>query len=175
MNNRPVKHGKYLLSILMILNLVSCSTRREGLQENPSPETAFQRDTVLRYELTGSDCPFAEYAEYGIWVPGGRQPIRGVMVLQHGCAMEHYGISKPYDLQFRAFAKKWNLGILETALHGNCRVCVDPASGSGNALLSILSRASADAHRPGSRFSCVILAQMIIRVAIPQPSILLQR
>ena len=133
-----MKHSNYLLLILIILLPASCSTSRDGLQE----------DTVLRYELTGSDCPFAEYAEYGIWVPGGRRPIRGVMVLQHGCTMEQFGITKPYDLQLRAFARKWNLAILETALHGNCGVWVDPASGSGNALLDILARASADARRP---------------------------
>lgn len=122
----------------MILLPASCSTSRGSLSEG----------TVFRYELTGSDCPFAEFAEYGIWVPVGRKPIKGIMILQHGCTMERCGITKPYDLQYRAFAKKWNLAILETALHGNCRVWVDPASGSAKALLDILARTSADARRP---------------------------
>ena len=148
MNTRPVRHLNYLLLILILQFTASCSTNSHDRRGNQSPYSTSQLDTVLRYELTGSDCPFAEYAEYGIWIPGGEKPIRGIMVLQHGCTMEAFGITKPYDLQFRAFARKWNLAILETALHGNCQVWVDPASGSGNALLIILARAAADASRP---------------------------
>ncbi len=39
-------------------------------------------------------------------------------ILSLGYGMEQFGITRPYDLQYQALAKKWNLAILETALHG---------------------------------------------------------
>lgn len=101
-----------------------------------------RRDTVLRYTLSGKDCSFADYAEYGLWVPGGRKPLRGVIVLQHGCTMEMYGITRPYDLQYQAFARKWNLAVLETALHGDCGRWATPETGSAEALMRVLAKAS---------------------------------
>ena len=105
-------------------------------------------DSVFRLTLTGADCPFADFAEYGVWVPGGRKPLRGVLVLQHGCTMEQFGITKPYDLQYRAFARKWRLAILETALHGNCRIWGDPSSGSAAALMRVLAEVGTATDRP---------------------------
>ena len=105
-------------------------------------------DTTLRYTLEGEDCPFADFAEYGLWVPGTAVPLRGVMILQHGCTMEQFGITKPYDLQYQAFARKWNLAILETAIHGDCHVWHHPESGSAAALMKVLGKASDELGRP---------------------------
>ncbi|RYY61482.1 MAG: hypothetical protein EOO05_06230 [Chitinophagaceae bacterium] len=95
-------------------------------------------DTVLRMTLSGADCPFADHADYGVYIPTRTEPLRGVLVLQHGCGMEQFGITKPYDLQYRAFARKWKLAIVETALYGNCGGWRDPESGSATALLKVL-------------------------------------
>ena len=127
----------------MLAAFSSCSVCHDG----PSLETC-PRDTVLRYTLSGEDCTFANYAEYGLWVPGGNKPVAGIMVLQHGCTMEVFGITKPYDLQYQAFARKWNLAILETALHGPCRVWQHPESGSAAAVLNVLAKASESLNRP---------------------------
>ena len=81
----------YLACVLAIFP--SCVSFRHD-----SSREGLQRDTVLRYTLSGADCPFADFAEYGLWVPGGNSPISGIMVLQHGCTMEQFGITKPYDL-----------------------------------------------------------------------------
>ncbi len=105
------------------------------------------RDTVLRYTLRGNDCTFAEFAEYGLWIPGGKKPLRGVIVLQHGCTMEMYGITRPYDLQYQAFARKWNLAILETALYGDCGLWATPETGSAEALIKVLVKAGNDVGR----------------------------
>lgn len=104
-------------------------------------------DTVLRMTLTGADCPFANKADYGVYIPTRTENLRGVLVIQHGCGMEQFGITKVYDLQYQAFARKWNLAIIETALHGNCGGWRDPESGSATALLKILQDAgNASAH-----------------------------
>ena len=129
--------------VLALVGAVSCTGAL-----NDAGAVQPQRDTVLRYTLEGADCPFANFAEYGIWVPGGKQAVRGVLVLQHGCTMEQFGITKPYDLQYQAFARKWNLAVLETALHGDCGVWAHPESGSAAALLKVLSRAAGELTRP---------------------------
>jgi len=103
---------------------------------------------VLRYKLEGEDCPFADFAEYGIYMPSGNDPIRAVMVLQHGCTMEQFGITKPYDLQYQAFADKWHIAFLETALHGDCHVWGQPENGSAPALMQILVRVGAQTNHP---------------------------
>ncbi len=98
-------------------------------------------DTVLRMTLTGADCPFADKAEYGVYIPTRTEQLRGALIIQHGCGMEQFGITKPYDLQYRAFARKWKLAIIETALYGNCGGWRDPESGTGTALLKVLNDA----------------------------------
>lgn len=113
-----------------------------------SPRTESSQDRTLRYTLSGEACAFADSAEYGLWIPGGEKPLKGVIVLQHGCTMEQFGVTRPYDLQYQAFARKWNLAILETALHGDCRVWTYPESGSAEALMKALARAAGETERP---------------------------
>ena len=52
--------------VLALVGAVSCTGAL-----NDAGVAQPQRDTVLRYTLEGADCPFANVAEYGIWVPGG--------------------------------------------------------------------------------------------------------
>ncbi len=131
-----------------LLAALALSAGFSGWAASRSRPSSLQRDTVIRLTLEGSDCPFADYAEYGVWVPAGRKPLRGVMVLQHGCTMEQFGITKPYDLQYRAFARKWRLAVLETALHGDCRVWQYPESGSAAALMQVLGKVAGETGRP---------------------------
>ena len=123
--------------------------RQEYLQLSSGTEVSpVLRDTVVRITLQGASCPFASFADYGVWVPGGEGPLRGVMVFQHGCTMEAFGITKPYDLQYQAFARKWHLAILETAIHGDCHVWAHPESGSAAALMKVLSKAGGKTGHP---------------------------
>ncbi|MDR1742284.1 MAG: esterase family protein [Dysgonamonadaceae bacterium] len=96
-------------------------------------------DTIVRITLRGADCPFADHADYGIYIPTKTATLRGVLVLQHGCGMEQFGITRPYDLQYQTFARKWQLAVVETALYGNCGAWRDPDSGSANALFKALN------------------------------------
>lgn len=105
-------------------------------------------DTVIRLTLKGADCPFADHADYGIYIPTRAEQLQGVLVLQHGCGMEQFGITKPYDLQYRAFARKWKLAVIETALYGNCGGWRDPGSGSGPALLKVLQQTAIASTHP---------------------------
>ena len=100
--------------------------------------TCTYSDTIFKITLKGSDCSFADSAVYGVYIPTLKKSLKGVLVLQHGCGMERFGITRPYDLQYEAFAQKWNLAVIETALYGNCRIWSKPSSGSADALFEIL-------------------------------------
>ncbi len=105
-------------------------------------------DTIVRMTLKGADCPFADHADYGVYIPTRTESLRGVLILQHGCGMEQFGITRPYDLQYQAFARKWKLAVIETALYGNCGSWRDPASGSASALFKVLKDAGSNTGHP---------------------------
>lgn len=105
-------------------------------------------DTIVRITLKGADCPFADHADYGVYIPTRTESLRGVLILQHGCGMEQFGITRPYDLQYQAFARKWKLAVIETALYGSCGGWRDPASGSAGALFKVLKDVGAKTEHP---------------------------
>jgi pimeloyl-ACP methyl ester carboxylesterase len=119
---------------------------------NPLPPE--QKENVLRLwngkvyqvSLSGELYPF-EHADYGVFIPNGVRRISGVLIHQHGCGMERFGITIPYDIQYQSFAKKWSLAIVEPVLYGDCNRWRDPESGSGIALLEALKKvASLSGH-----------------------------
>ena len=93
------------------------------------------------YVITQADKSYKiDSARYAIFIPEGVTTIDGVFIHQHGCTMEGRGMSTAYDLQYQAFAKKWNLAIIGPDLYAknNCHDWKDPASGSAAALLKSL-------------------------------------
>lgn len=80
-------------------------------------------------------------ARYTVFIPDGVERLQAVYVHQHGCTMEGRGASSAYDLQYQAFAKRWQLAIVGTDLYsakGNCHDWRNPESGSGPALIKTL-------------------------------------
>lgn len=130
----------FFVVFVSCLFLPSCQPGESG--------ESMSEDSIIRITLKGAECPFADHADYGIFVPRSDKPLRGALVLQHGCGMERSGITRPYDLQYRAFAEKWNLAIVEAALHGDCHQWHDPSSGSAEALFDVLALAADKAERP---------------------------
>jgi len=104
-------------------------------------------EVIKKITLNGSECSFADYAEYGIYIPD-TEKINAILVLQHGCGMEQFGITRNHDLQYQAFAKKWGLMVIETALHGDCGVWHHPESGSAKALFNVISKQATDENHP---------------------------
>lgn len=121
---------------------VSASGLSARVPVSVKPREFTYADTVIRMTLSGDGIRFAERAEYGIYIPTRTEKLRGVLILQHGCGMEQFGITRPYDLQYRAFAQKWNIAIIETALYGNCGGWRDPEAGTDQAMLKVLSEAA---------------------------------
>ena len=130
---------------------------REGLQNSQAGAAGFgaapqyhgevegshKPDTLMTITLEGEECTFADHADYGIYVPSTAKQIHGVMVFQHGCSQEEFGLSRHCDVQYQAFARKWNLAIVETNIYGLCDIWAFPENGSYKALLLALARAGA--------------------------------
>ena len=128
-----------LLSLAPMQMNASAREKNSRLTEN--------KDTIVRLTI-GKGCTFADHADYGVYIPGGKSKLNGALVLQHGCTMEQFGITKPYDLQLQAFAKKWRLAIIESAIYGDCHIWHNPESGSAAALIKILSEAGGLSGHP---------------------------
>jgi pimeloyl-ACP methyl ester carboxylesterase len=137
MSNNLIRYSKKVL-LSAFAFLLSLQYSQSAGQPNPgSGETIVDRDsTIFQVTLRGNSYPF-DHADYGLYVPK-ICTIRGVLILQHGCTMEQFGITRPYDLQYQAFAKKWHFAVLETALYGSCMGWKDAGSGSAAALLKAL-------------------------------------
>ena len=84
-------------------------------------------------------------ARYAVFIPDGITAIQGVYIHQHGCTMEGRGLSTAFDVQYQAFAKKWNLAIVGPDLYAkaNCHDWKNPSSGSAVALLKTLKEIGA--------------------------------
>ncbi|MDR1155879.1 MAG: alpha/beta hydrolase [Bacteroidales bacterium] len=140
--------------IIGIVLSVNCSKSMSPEEYRPehtllAPEVGeIKTDTIIRTTLSGADCPFADHADYGVYIPTRTDALRGVLILQHGCGMERFGITRPYDLQYQALAKKWKLAVVETALYGSCHVWRDPTAGTAAALLKVLSDAGEKTGHP---------------------------
>ncbi|MCQ2142740.1 MAG: hypothetical protein MJY56_01590 [Bacteroidales bacterium] len=128
---------RFFVLIVLAAALVSCVQQKK-----------VEEGTLLEYTLQGEECPYAEFAEYGIYVPAGWDKFNGVFILQHGCGMEQFGITRNADLQYQAFARKWGLVVIETALHGNCGVWAYLENGSDKGLFKILSKIAEDTSHP---------------------------
>jgi pimeloyl-ACP methyl ester carboxylesterase len=153
--------NKYKLRVLSILITLSSMINAQDFHTPPAApeECRLPRihtdapsltlgDTVVRMTLSGADCPFADHADYGVYIPTRTEPLQGALILQHGCTMEAFGITRPYDLQYRALARKWKLAVVETALYGHCNGWRDPSAGTADALLKVLTETGERTGRP---------------------------
>jgi pimeloyl-ACP methyl ester carboxylesterase len=131
-----MKRKKILLSAFVFLTVTFYLRAVEPEISEPAQFSINPDSTIFQITLRGESYPF-DHADYGVYIPKVGT-IRGVLILQHGCTMEQFGITRPYDIQYQAFAKKWHLAILETALYGNCMGWKDATSGSATALLKAL-------------------------------------
>lgn len=81
---------------------------------------------------------------YTIWIPGGVERIRGVIVHQHGCGSGACkgGATAAYDLHWQALARRWDCALLGPSYHQedgqNCRLWCDPRNGSEKTFLRCL-------------------------------------
>src|SRR3989304_9493741 len=105
--NLPKNIKKLLLSAFVFLLSIHCSQTIEPEFTEDTEQTGVDLDgTIFQITLNGESYPF-DHADYGVYIPKV-ETVRGVLVLQHGCGMEQFGITRPYDIQYQSFAKKWH-------------------------------------------------------------------
>ncbi|MBQ7253499.1 MAG: hypothetical protein IJS30_02345 [Bacteroidales bacterium] len=136
---------RLLVLAALVLMLPCCRTAR--VKSLPATGCA-AKDTVFSLTLIGRECAFADHADYGFYIPSTAKRIRGVMVFQHGCSQEEFGLSRHCDIQYQAFARKWDLAIVETNIFGLCDVWAYPSNGSYAALLLALTKAAKLSSHP---------------------------
>ncbi|MGL4461889.1 MAG: hypothetical protein ACRC1K_07010 [Planctomycetia bacterium] len=82
---------------------------------------------------------------YTVWIPGGADELRGVIVHQHGCGSGacQGGATAASDLHWQALARKWNCALLGPSYHQNdgqdCAQWCDPRNGSEATFLRCLA------------------------------------
>ncbi len=83
-------------------------------------------------------------ANFALWVPEGVDPLRGVIVHQHGCGepAETAGATATFDLQWQALAKKWDCALMGSnyRMDTACNDWCFPENGSEAAFLQALAR-----------------------------------
>lgn len=125
---------KRLISILLLICMIRLFSFAGG---NKSNIRQVWNGKIYQTTVRGASFPF-DHADYGVFIPEGVSTIRGVLIHQHGCGMEQFGLTIPFDVQYQAFARKWHLAVVEPVLYGDCHKWRDPESGSGPALLQAL-------------------------------------
>lgn len=91
---------------------------------------------------------------YRLWVPESVEPLRGVIVHQHGCGTGacQGGYTAAEDLHWQALARKWNCALMGPSYHQvdgqNCRLWCDPRNGSAERFLQSLAEFAVVADRP---------------------------
>ncbi|WP_395744338.1 hypothetical protein [Prosthecobacter sp.] len=118
-----------------------------------------------------------QHAEFSCWLPDPAQPVKAVIIHQHGCTNASPDKHPPvtFDFHWRALARQHNCALLAPMYHvaGGCDEWNDPESGSERALLSALAEFAKTSARPELKDAPWLLwghsggsswsAQMIVR------------
>ncbi|GBO51722.1 hypothetical protein APA_1565 [Pseudanabaena sp. lw0831] len=71
-----------------------------------------QRGSYYAVSILSTDLFPHLSANYRLWIPNGVEPVRGVIVRQHGCGAGATGLSYANDLQWQALALKYQFALL---------------------------------------------------------------
>ena len=139
--SRFVMVKRFLLVTIFYMPVLLCAqlAKKSQIEQRTVPNGKV-------YVITQTSSKYTiDSARYTVFIPDGIDLIEGVFIHQHGCTMEGRGMSIAYDLQYQAFAKKWNLAIIGPDLYAkaNCHDWKNPSSGSAVALLKTLKEIGA--------------------------------
>lgn len=96
---------------------------------------------IYKIEINGGGQLHFVKAKYSLFIPKECNKVAGVLIHQHGCTMEGTGEPIVTDIQYQAFAKKWNIAVLApdmTPHQKNCMEWSDIDNGSEEALFTAL-------------------------------------
>ena len=140
-STRGICRGLVVAALLLFRMVSSAGAAEAGLFEVAYPPSQVPGELVFG-------------VTYTVWIPPGDEPLRGVIVHQHGCGRGacQGGGTAAYDLHWRALARKWNCALLgpsyQQADGENCRLWCDPRQGSNQAFLKGLDDLAKLSGRP---------------------------
>jgi hypothetical protein len=97
------------------------------------------------YNVTIPAIQQIQLSEFRLWIPENSPALRGVIIHCHGCG--NNSINTSADLQWRALAKKWNMGLLGVHFTGDCNDWAFPEKGSYTALTTALANFATQSNR----------------------------
>lgn len=141
-----MKHVTVLLLFIVVCGKVNAQT----------PVCEVPQGKIYQATIRSSAYRF-DRGEYSVFIPDGIKEIRGVFIHQHGCTMEGKAIPISFDVQYQAFAKKWQLAVISPDLYpnpgGGCDEWRNPEEGSGPALLACLDSIARKSNHPELKFA----------------------
>lgn len=108
------------------------------------------RAETWQVEIEPRPQDYFEHVSYRLWLPDALSQARGILVLHHGCGVTG-GLLHAGDVQYRALANKWHLGLLAAAewqSDATCQYWVRIERGSADAFLAALSQLAAKSGHP---------------------------
>lgn len=144
--SRNVPLSGYALLTAVVMLWVCPSVRADS--------SSTDRVVSVSYEGSDKEGELSYPVEFHLWIPAGDQPLRGIIVHQHGCGIgaQNGGQTAAYDLHWQALARKWNCALLGPSYRAeegaNCRLWCDPRNGSGDRFLQALDALAKKASRP---------------------------
>ncbi len=132
------------LPLLPLLLLLASDLRAQQppYDQAPPAQPPYHR---VRYEGSSRPGELIFPVQYTVWIPGGVDTLRGVIVHQHGCGEGSCksGQTGAFDLHWQALAKKHGCALLspsyEQPQDADCQMWCDPRNGSGSAFQKALA------------------------------------
>ena len=116
---------------------VECSkAQQKPYDEFPAAAPPYYR---VRYEASSVPGELSFWVNFTMWVPPGKDTIRGVIVHQHGCGEGscRSGLTGAWDLHWQALARAHGCALLSPSYEqpegADCQMWCDPRNGSAAA------------------------------------------
>ena len=125
-----------LAAAVWLLGVECSKAQQKPYDEFPAAAPPYYR---VRYEASSVPGELSFAVNYTMWVPPGRQTIRGVIVHQHGCGEGscRSGLTGAWDLHWQALARAHGCVLLSPSYEqpegADCQMWCDPRNGSAAA------------------------------------------
>jgi len=142
--NAPLMKNWFLYSAAFGILIITCGGSSAQLPPYdlfPAAEPPYYR---VRYEPSTEHGELIYGVNFTLWIPPDANPLRGLIVHQHGCGEGSCksGLTGAYDLHWQALAKKHRCALLAPAYEqpekADCQMWCDPRNGSDRAFLRSL-------------------------------------
>nr|MCU0713624.1 hypothetical protein [Pirellula sp.] len=125
--------SKYLWLLMLLAICGPVAAQTAPYDAFPEAHPPYYR---VRYEPSVEKGGLLFGVNYTLWLPSVDEPIRGIIVHQHGCGEGscRSGLTGAYDLHWQALAEKHRCALLSPAYEqpdkADCQMWCDPRNGS---------------------------------------------